>query len=98
MPNLELQRKDDVSSFRKIAIGTWSDAYDPSVYGTMELKMDKAMQYLNEYRQKTGRKLTVSHMLAKVAAMSPHHLQRIDALEECRHFGGFHHAHTVRHR
>ena len=69
MPNLELVRKDDVSSFRKIAIGTWSDAYDPSVYGTMELKMDKAMQYLNEYRQKTGRKLTVSHMLAKVAAM-----------------------------
>ena len=35
MPNLELVRKDDVSSFRKVAIGTWQDAYDPSVYGTI---------------------------------------------------------------
>ena len=26
MPNLDLIRKDDVSSFRKIAIGTWADA------------------------------------------------------------------------
>ena len=26
MPNLELVKKKDVSSFRKIAIGTWSDA------------------------------------------------------------------------
>ena len=38
MPNLELVRKDDVSSFRKIAIGPWRTAYDPSVYGTMELR------------------------------------------------------------
>ena len=41
MPNLDLVRKDDVSTFRKIAIGTWRNAYDPSVYGTMELRMDR---------------------------------------------------------
>ena len=44
VPNLELVRKDDVSSFRKIAIGTWRTAYDPSVYGTIELRMDEAVQ------------------------------------------------------
>jgi pyruvate dehydrogenase E2 component (dihydrolipoamide acetyltransferase) len=70
MPNLELVRKDDVSSFRKIAIGTWADAYDPSVYGTMEVRMDAAMKYLAEFREKTGKRLTVSHMMAKVAAMA----------------------------
>lgn len=69
MSNLELVRKDDVSSFRKIAIGTWADAYDPSVYGTMELRMDEAMRYLAEFREKTGKRLTVSHMMAKAAAM-----------------------------
>jgi pyruvate/2-oxoglutarate dehydrogenase complex dihydrolipoamide acyltransferase (E2) component len=68
VPNLELVRKDDVSSFRKIAIGTWADAYDPSVYGTIELNMDEALRYLAEFREKTGRKLTISHMMAKVAA------------------------------
>lgn len=69
MPNLELVRKDDVSSFRKIAIGTWRNAYDPSVYGTMELRMDEAIRYIHAFREKTGKKLTVSHMMAKAAAM-----------------------------
>src|SRR5207249_2626002 len=70
MSNLELVRKDDVSSFRKIAIGTWQNAYDPSVYGTMVIHMDEAMKYLERFREKTGRRLTVSHMMAKVAAMA----------------------------
>jgi len=69
VPNLELVRKDDVSSFRKIAIGTWRTAYDPSVYGTMELRMDEAARYIAEFREKTGKKLTLSHMMAKAAAM-----------------------------
>jgi len=69
VPNLELVRKDDVSSFRKIAIGTWRTAYDPSVYGTIELRMDEAMRYIAAFREKTGKKLTVSHMMAKAAAM-----------------------------
>ena len=69
MPNLELVRKDDVSSFRKIAIGTWRTAYDPSVYGTMELRMDEAVRYIAEFREKTGKRLTLSHMIAKAAAM-----------------------------
>jgi len=69
MPNLELVRKDDVSSFRKVAIGTWRTAYDPSVYGTMELRMDEAMRYLADFRARTGKKLTVSHMMAKAVAM-----------------------------
>jgi pyruvate/2-oxoglutarate dehydrogenase complex dihydrolipoamide acyltransferase (E2) component len=69
VPNLELARKDDVSSFRKIAIGTWRTAYDPSVYGTMELRMDEALRYIAAFRDKTGKKLTVSHLMAKAAAM-----------------------------
>ncbi len=68
MPNLQLVPKRDVSSFRKIAIGTWSNAYDPSVYGTMDLRMDEAMRYIDAFRLKTGRKLTVSHLMARAAA------------------------------
>ena len=69
MPNLDLVKKTDLSSFRKIAIGTWQTAYDPSVYGTIELRMDKAMQYIADFRTRTGRRLTVSHLMAKAAAM-----------------------------
>jgi pyruvate dehydrogenase E2 component (dihydrolipoamide acetyltransferase) len=68
MPNLALVRKKDLSSFRRIAIGTWADAYDPSVYGTLELRMDQAVRYVQDFRQRTGRRLTISHLMAKAAA------------------------------
>ncbi len=68
MPNVQLQRKRDLSAFRKIAIGTWRPTFDPTVYGTLELKMDRAMDYIAEFRRVTGRRLTVTHLLARAAA------------------------------
>ncbi|MEZ4302374.1 MAG: 2-oxo acid dehydrogenase subunit E2 [Polyangiaceae bacterium] len=68
MPNIDLEPKDDVSSFRRIAIGTWETTYDPSVYGTMEVRMDKAMEYVAAFRQATGKRITVSHLVAKAVA------------------------------
>lgn len=68
MPNLDLEEKDDLSNFRRIAIGTWEKAYDPSVYGTMAVRMDKAMDYIAEFREKTGKRITVSHLMAKAVA------------------------------
>lgn len=65
MPNLELVQKRNLSSFRRIALGTWKTAYDPSVYGAMKLDMDEALRYRDEFREKTGRRLTITHMMAK---------------------------------
>lgn len=68
MAHLELIPKDNISSFRKIAIGSWKTSYDPSVYGTMTLRMDKALAYIESFRQRTGIRLTVTHLLAKAMA------------------------------
>ena len=68
MPNIELHAKKHVSSFRMIAMGTWKTAKDPSVYGSLDLPMDKAMDYLAEYREKSGRRLTITHMVCKAMA------------------------------
>lgn len=65
MPNLELEKKTRVSNFRKIAIGTWRTAYDPSVYGTIELRMEPALAYIEAFRQATGRRLTITHMVGR---------------------------------
>jgi pyruvate/2-oxoglutarate dehydrogenase complex dihydrolipoamide acyltransferase (E2) component len=66
--NLELVKKRDVSPFRKVAIGTWRTAYDPSVYGSMTLRMEKTLAYLEAYRAATGKKLNVTHMMARAIA------------------------------
>ena len=68
MPNLKLRRKADLSAFRKIALGTWQTAYDPSVYGSVSLRMEAAERYLVEFRRVTGKRLTLSHLMAKSAA------------------------------
>lgn len=68
MPHLDLVPKTDLSSFRKIAIGTWTDAKDPTVYGALELKMDEALRYLEAFRQRTGKRLTVTHLVGKALA------------------------------
>jgi pyruvate dehydrogenase E2 component (dihydrolipoamide acetyltransferase) len=70
MPNLALERKKELSSFRKIALGTWETTYDPAVYGTMELRTNELRRYLEEFRRVKGRRLTVSHVMAKAAAMA----------------------------
>jgi pyruvate dehydrogenase E2 component (dihydrolipoamide acetyltransferase) len=68
MPHLDLTPKKEVSSFRKIAIGTWQTAYDPTVYGTMRIRMDKALQYIEKFRETHGVRLTVTHLVAKAIA------------------------------
>ncbi len=68
MPNLRLRKKINVSSFRRIAIGTWRTAYDPSVYGTLKLPADAALAYIDAFRQRTGKRLTLSHLMAKAVS------------------------------
>jgi pyruvate/2-oxoglutarate dehydrogenase complex dihydrolipoamide acyltransferase (E2) component len=65
MPNLELTPKRKLSNFRKVAIGTWRTAYDPSVYGAIELRMERALEYVEAYRAATGKRLTVTHMVGR---------------------------------
>ena len=68
MPNIDLIHKKDITPFRRLAIGTWRTAYDPSVYGKMQINMDRAIAYIEAFRQKTGVRLTVSHLVARAAA------------------------------
>jgi pyruvate dehydrogenase E2 component (dihydrolipoamide acetyltransferase) len=68
MAHLELIPKKDISSFRKLAIGSWKTSYDPTVYGTLTLRMDKAMAYIEAFRQRTGIRLTVTHLVTKAMA------------------------------
>lgn len=68
MAHLELVEKKDVSSFRKMAIGTWRTAYDPTVYGTLSVRMEKSLQYIEKFREVTGVRLTVTHLVARAVA------------------------------
>jgi len=68
MAHLTLVEKKDISSFRKLAIGSWQTAYDPTVYGTLTIRMEKALQYIEQFREKYQRRLTVTHLVSKAVA------------------------------
>lgn len=68
MPNLKLRRKPELSPFRKIALGTWETTYDPSVYGALTLRMERAEAYVERLRRATGLRVTLTHMMAKATA------------------------------
>lgn len=70
MPNLALTPKQNLSSFRRIAIGTWRTAYDPTVYGTLALRADAVLHYLETFRARTGKRATLSHLMCKAMAIT----------------------------
>ena len=70
MANLRLRKKKNMSAFRKIALGTWKTAKDPQVYGSVTVRMDEALRYRDAFREKTGKKLQVTHMIAKLMSES----------------------------
>jgi pyruvate/2-oxoglutarate dehydrogenase complex dihydrolipoamide acyltransferase (E2) component len=80
MAHLELTKKEDVSSFRKLAIGTWTTAYDPTVYGTLTVRMEKALAYIERFREVHGVRLTVTHLVAKAVAEALHRCPDANAI------------------
>lgn len=68
MPNLALKPLRDLSSYRRLAIGTWETTYDPKIFGSIEVRMERAIEYMEAFRRRTGRRITVTHLVAKAIA------------------------------
>jgi pyruvate/2-oxoglutarate dehydrogenase complex dihydrolipoamide acyltransferase (E2) component len=66
--HLELVPQRSVSSFRKLAIGSWRTAHDPTVYGTLTVRVDAALGFLEAFRARTGVRLELSHLVVRAVA------------------------------
>jgi len=66
--NVEYHPPVRLSPWRKIAIGTWRTAADPSVYAEVEFDASAALRYLALWREHQGVKATVTHFVGKALA------------------------------
>ncbi|MGE3974483.1 MAG: 2-oxo acid dehydrogenase subunit E2 [Bdellovibrionales bacterium] len=66
--NIQYGPPQRLSSWRKIAIGTWNTVGDPSVYGMMDLDASAMLQYLEGERTRTGERITATHFVGKAIA------------------------------
>ncbi|HEX9766061.1 MAG TPA: 2-oxo acid dehydrogenase subunit E2 [Nitriliruptorales bacterium] len=53
---------------RKMAIAAWRPPREGNIYGKVTLDASKALRYLDEVREKTGEKVTVTHLVARALA------------------------------
>lgn len=58
----------DASTFRRIAAATWSSPRDPSIYGSMDLDVSETLAYIERVRGRTGRRVTITHVVARAVA------------------------------
>ncbi|WP_127716539.1 2-oxo acid dehydrogenase subunit E2 [Halobacteriovorax sp. HLS] len=68
MKNIPLKKLEDTSVFRKIAMGTWKTAKDPSVYGILEIDVTDTLLNLEEYSKLHDIKISPSHLVGKALA------------------------------
>jgi len=65
MGKIDLIKVKKAPLFRKMAMGTWKNANNPSVYGFSEIDMLPAMEAIEKYSTKHGVKITPTHLVGR---------------------------------
>ena len=60
----------DASSFRRMAAGMWKNPTDPTIYGAMDLDVTQTLAFIEQHRERTGEKLSITHLVAHAVAQA----------------------------
>jgi len=63
--NVAVQLKKRLSVHRRIALGTWSPPDDPTVHGTLRLRAEPVLAWLERARERTGQRVTLTTVVVK---------------------------------
>jgi pyruvate/2-oxoglutarate dehydrogenase complex dihydrolipoamide acyltransferase (E2) component len=66
----EFEKVTSHTAYRKIAIGTWKDAYDPSTYCMVEFEVAEAKKFLAEFNKTSKVQIKVVHLLAQAFSLA----------------------------
>lgn len=70
MSNIALRPYKHASSFRRIAAVAWAPPADPTVYGTVEVRAEPLLAWIDLKRHETGERITITHAVVRALAMS----------------------------
>jgi pyruvate/2-oxoglutarate dehydrogenase complex dihydrolipoamide acyltransferase (E2) component len=59
-----------MSTRRKLAIASWSAPKEGNIYGKLTIDATNAEAYIEEMRQKSGEKITITHLVGKACAQA----------------------------
>ena len=55
--------------YRKLLLAGYSQSYDPSIYGVIKPDIKKVKDYMDRYYQKTGKKISITLLFAKIVGL-----------------------------
>ncbi len=68
--NIPALKKIKLSAWRALSLGTWRVVGDSTVYGMLEVPVDRALAHLQELSQKSGERLTLTHFIGRAAGLT----------------------------
>ena len=54
--------------FRRLAMGSWKEPSDPTIYGVLEVNVEKALKVVEAQAKLSGERITITHFVGKVLA------------------------------
>ncbi len=78
--HLELLPAARISPWRKLAIGSWRMAKDPSVYGALEVDVTRALAFTQRLSKESGVRVTLTHFTGRAVAAAFGRHPEINAL------------------
>jgi pyruvate dehydrogenase E2 component (dihydrolipoamide acetyltransferase) len=62
-------REGRLSGWRKVATATWASQSEASIYGWIDLDATRLLTWIERVRERTGARVTVTHVVGKALAM-----------------------------
>lgn len=68
MPNVDIEKPIEISSFRQMATVTWDHPFDPSIYGYLDFFAEPLERRLEQLRAQ-GARVTITHLVSRALAI-----------------------------
>ena len=69
MKHLSLKKIKHLTIYQKMAIGTWKEAKDPSIYGWIDIDFEPAQKFAESILKEKGIKLTPTHIVTQAVSL-----------------------------
>lgn len=76
----EFEKVTNYTAYRKIALGTWKEAYDPSTYCMVEFDMTESRKFLAEFNKTSRVQIKMVHLLAQAFSLAVTHQPEINTV------------------
>lgn len=70
----------DVSVWRRIAVNAWAPPREATIHGSIEIDATNALAYISATRQRTGSRVTITHLVAKAVANAIGEMPHMNAI------------------